>query len=290
MYTLLRAYRWLLNRSFLPSFLMYGLERIGSWLHRSLFSGKHGRFQYYHVSPARGVGFTMTLDWHDYHDAGYLFSKAYAQRNTRFLLSTMMPGDVFLDVGANVGYFSLLVAALQRDMRVVSVEPLSRNAWSLQESIRVNAFSNITLCRTAVGSEIGEAVLEHRLLDSGSPSIVGYFGAHPTFEYAQVKELVPVTTIPLVLSSYNIATCRCMKLDIQGAEKDALIPCSDLLKSRAIEYLIVEHNGSRYGDEVRLFLEGHGYLPYRIGDSGELIALSSSEGLRNKADYVFTAL
>jgi hypothetical protein len=50
----------------------------------------------------------LWLDWQDYIDEGYIFHQVWESSNTNFILRTLTPGDVAVDIGANIGFFTIL--------------------------------------------------------------------------------------------------------------------------------------------------------------------------------------
>ena len=114
----------------------------------------------------------------------------------RTLRAIIRPGDVFLDIGANVGFFTILGARLVGDSgSVVAFEPEPRNVAALRDNVALNDFANVTVVAAAVSSSTGTAPLgvphraTARLLpgDSGdrpalqvaTTSIDGYLSLHP---------------------------------------------------------------------------------------------------------------
>lgn len=78
-----------------------------------------------------------------------------------FILRTLQPGDVTIDVGANVGYFALLMASkVGPEGHVYAFEPLPRNSALLAQSVTENGFADrITLTRAALADRGGELEL-----------------------------------------------------------------------------------------------------------------------------------
>ncbi len=76
----------------------------------------------------------------------------YEPNVTAFLVSRLQPGHTFVDIGANLGHFSLLAAVAVEHGRVVAVEPSSRNVMALRTSIRANDLTNIEVLNVAASS------------------------------------------------------------------------------------------------------------------------------------------
>lgn len=68
-------------------------------------------------------------------------------------IRSFRPSDVFFDVGANVGVYSLFAASLYPDMRIFSFEPMRKNFEALEDNAKMNGFKNIYPMRCAVGRQ-----------------------------------------------------------------------------------------------------------------------------------------
>ena len=88
----------------------------------------------------------------------------YGEHDERYELALLRkiirPGDVFWDIGANVGYYSCLAARLVRASgRVVAFEPAPTTRKFLEDNIRLNAFGNISVLPYAIGEHDGVAAI-----------------------------------------------------------------------------------------------------------------------------------
>jgi FkbM family methyltransferase len=121
-------------------------------------------------------------------------------------------GDVFYDIGANVGYFSLLAAKLSApDGRVVAFEPLPRNIAFIQRHITLNNLEErIKVIEAAVSDHSGSAWFDPDISTSK-----GHIADQGQLEVKLVclDELVRTGEIPLP---------DVMKIDVEGAEAEVL--------------------------------------------------------------------
>lgn len=176
----------------------------------------------------------------------------------------LRPGDVCVDVGANVGHFSALAAHLVGPQgRVIAFEPNPDCVTRLQHIRDDNALKHLDIRPYALGSSPGNATL-HLL---GGDSILGtlaaggaphHRGAVSVDVAAGDAELLPV------LSEGGL-----MKIDVEGFEAEVLRGLSRCLAERQ-PALIVEMSASnlaRAGSscgEVARMLAGHGYTAYSL--------------------------
>ena len=127
---------------------------------------------------------------------------------------------VFVDIGANIGTYSLYVAGKCRDnARIVSFEPHPRTFAKLSYNIAANGFSSIEPVNEGVGSERGQL----RLHTSGGTNV----GTASIVEAAiDARHQVDIEVTPLrdSLLSRAIERVDLLKIDIEGFEDRALLP------------------------------------------------------------------
>jgi hypothetical protein len=86
-----------------------------------------------------------------------VISGSYEPQEREFILATVKPGDIAIDIGGNIGFFSVLMAERVGPAgHVYAFEPLPRNASLLQRSLAENDFeARMTLVRRAIADEAG---------------------------------------------------------------------------------------------------------------------------------------
>lgn len=143
-------------------------------------------------------------------------------------------GLVFVDVGANIGYFSLAAAAL--GYNVISFEPMSRNARKLVRSVEQNQFnSRVTVYQNAVTEQSGQLLTlkETDSTNQGNGMIVSYNPGR--WEYG-VDYVASVT-----LSTLLIATdAHIVKIDVEGYENKALWGAKSWICNNVVRHIIME--------------------------------------------------
>lgn len=161
----------------------------------------------------------------------YLFG-VWEPHMTSWLQRRLKPGDGFVDVGANVGVFSVLAAQLVGDKgQVVAIEASPVFHHRLLQQARLNGCRNIRAVNAAVSDR--RERLTFVLASSrnmGANSIVPYDGpAESTFE----TEALP---LPELLDPAELANARVIKIDVEGAEGGVvrgLAPVLDRLRPDA---------------------------------------------------------
>ena len=81
--------------------------------------------------------------------------QGYEYHSVRVFLEAARQSSVFLDVGANIGYYTLLASVQNPDVRVFSFEPLPAAYHYLERNIRLNCLEHVTLSRLALADKPG---------------------------------------------------------------------------------------------------------------------------------------
>jgi FkbM family methyltransferase len=171
-------------------------------------------------------GFFMKLDLADPEQLKVYFYGHYHERYEADLVQRLLTDDdVFWDVGANVGYFTLVAArALNHRGRIVAFEP-GKNAYErLTENISLNAYRNIQTFPVAVTDREGEAVL-HLAGDIADSSASLY----PAALDQASQEVCRTVALDQVLRSEGLRPPDLIKLDAEGAELAVLQGAQGLL-------------------------------------------------------------
>ncbi|MEU4653493.1 FkbM family methyltransferase [Streptomyces sp. NPDC023723] len=196
----------------------------------------------------------------------YLFG-VWEPHLTGWLRRRLRPGDTFVDVGANIGVFTVLASRLVgAEGRVVAVEASPAFHGRLLRNLRLNGCANVRAVNTAVADR--RRTLTFVLASShnmGANSIVPYDGPA---ESAFATEAVPLTE---VLTASEVATARVLKIDVEGAEGSVVRGLAPLLGAlRPDAEVCVEvtpERMARLGDSADELLEtfaAAGFHAYRM--------------------------
>lgn len=210
----------------------------------------------------------------------------YDQAEIALMSSVLGQGDTFVDIGANVGYYSLLASQLVgAGGQVHAFEPIPDNIERIRSAIERNAVRNIQLNQMAVGGGGGTLDLhigDQRLGNSGWASVV------PSERRANVVTVRQVS-IDQYIAEHEIQSIRLIKLDIEGAEPEAIAGMHVLLTQDDAPDILCELNPwllERRGlDSTAITkpLAEHGYRLYPIGGTipQEINALQAVVNLTN---------
>lgn len=148
-----------------------------------------------------------------------LYISGCYEPNSMILLSkTLSAGDVFIDVGANIGLFSILASRLVGTKGTVfAIEPSSREAARLRDNIALNGMQNINAVLLALTDAPGQ--IELSIADDKHG---GHNTLSPIFMYNSVERIgvenVPGDTFDNFVNKNNIDRVRLIKIDVEGAE------------------------------------------------------------------------
>jgi len=183
----------------------------------------------------------------------------------KFLKSLLPFAGNFIDIGANIGIYSLLAAAhIKKGGRVYSFEPSDWAYIRLIDNINLNGFKNIKVLKKGISNKTGK--LKFYLCDDDAYNSIGN---HPMREVINIKE-IDVTTLNEFCAAENISNIDLLKVDTEGADYLALLGASDFLKSQIPPLIFCEFNTNisegftfSKNDFVKL-LQDHNYNIYTL--------------------------
>ncbi|MBV8072848.1 MAG: FkbM family methyltransferase [Acidobacteriaceae bacterium] len=191
--------------------------------------------------------------------------------DSRFLLGTFEPaaqrilgrclraGDVFFDIGANVGFFSVLAARFVGPSgEIHAFEPLPANARQIANNVALNEFSQIEVHEIALSERDGTFAFR--------VSAVPTFGALSDSPMAVDQEIASVDVTVRALDSWmgenKARSPRLIKLDIEGSEVGFLKGAQETIeKCRPV--LLIELHGTN--EPVAAFFESRSYTVDIVG-------------------------
>lgn len=148
-------------------------------------------------------------------------------------------GDIFVDLGANEGYFSIIASEIVGESGlVIAIEPQERLWGVIMKNVEINGLSNIQLLPYAIGSESGNAVIKlYPTLNSGASTLAGNFNFKVSFnrfrKSAYRTTEITIKTLDQVINLDR--PVKLIKIDIEGFELEALLGASKLLKEGKFE-------------------------------------------------------
>lgn len=213
-------------------------------------------------------------------------SGVYEPNTATVLKQLLTRGSVLLDVGANVGLFTLLGSRwVGTEGRVLSFEPSSRERKRLDEQVALNRLTNVIILPQAVADHEGRGRLRVAAAEYAGLNTLG-----DDFGYSGVNvvatEDVPLVTLDAAVAAAGLTRVSVIKLDIEGAEYAALVGARRILRELR-PVLVVEVaraslsvNNHATPEQMTALLSGAGYRLYVIDDSSaRLCPVESLDGI-----------
>jgi len=180
----------------------------------------------------------------------------YEPEMQRAIAETVKVGGVFYDVGANVGFYSLLASELVKNGKVFSFEPLPANVSYLRRHLSMNAANNVQVLELALWNGIGTS----------------FFEAEETGAMGHLKDrgscTVSTTTLDHLLQQQRIAPPDYIKMDIEGAEFNALLGARNCFATHRPTLFLATHSRELTQDCSEL-LCSWGFELASIGEASE---------------------
>jgi FkbM family methyltransferase len=179
--------------------------------------------------------------------SGNIYCGLHECHDMAFVLHFLQPGDLFVDVGANVGSYTILASGAT-GAQTICFEPVPQTFQHLLDNIYLNRLGGtVSAHNVAVGAKVGqvEMISDQDTVNRVVPRGESYSGA---------KVIVPVITLDEVLAG---RVPKMIKIDVEGFESQVMQGAARTLENLSLEAVLIELNGSgeTYGfDESKLHL------------------------------------
>ena len=181
-------------------------------------------------------GYLFKIDLSDNLQRQIYFKGIYEPNVTKLLEQTLNRGDIFIDIGANIGYFSVIASHIIGPTgEVHSFEPIPEIFESLKYNVTINSISNIYLNQTAI-HKIETSLPLYLPADgnNGSGSLI----RHPHLPGQSI--MCPAKPLDDYISATGLKSVNLIKIDIEGNELNALKGMERLLSSHQPPKIICE--------------------------------------------------
>ena len=193
----------------------------------------------------------------------YSVKACYEPHVISYVQSNLEPGATVVDIGANVGFFSLAVLALIPGSTVHMFEPSPVSRGHLAQSIAKNSLeSRVRLNPYALYSEPGE--MDFCVHPEKYAAFDGLRDTRSVKDSTPIHIKVPVTTLDIYLTQAGVKHLDLVKIDVEGAEMFVLQGAEDTLKELRPRVLfeVGQQNLDPYGlrpEHIYGFFQEHGY-------------------------------
>jgi FkbM family methyltransferase len=203
----------------------------------------------------------------------FIYGGNFERNELQFVQAFLRRGDHFVDIGSNLGLYSLIASPIVGPAgRIIAFEPSTRTFQRLQDNVALNGFYNVDTRNLGLSDKPGHLSLN--ISQTGHDAWNSF--AATTADRFQLRMEVPVSTLDLELAEVDREKIVLVKLDVEGWERFVLLGGEKFLKEHdpALIVELTETNsnsaGYRTGDLFDLLCDW-GYRWYRFRD-GKLIA------------------
>jgi len=207
---------------------------------------------------------------------GNIYTGLHEFDDMAFLLHFLLPGDVFFDIGANAGSYTLLASGVCQ-AKTIAIEASANTAAITVKNISLNKLENkVTLINAAAGATAG--ILSFSKNEDTTNHIISAGESAET----DVETVNVINIDSLILTDKPTL----IKIDVEGFETEVLKGMTDTLKQPILKAIIIELNGSglRYGfneDAIHQTLLSVGFKPYQYDPFKRELQLMDSFGSYN---------
>lgn len=214
----------------------------------------------------RGFPLRMTFSPHTYMGMFLYYRGLYEEAIVVKLRQLLKPGMIFIDVGANAGMYTLIASHLVGPQgQVVAFEPQSRLRDILHRNLELNSITNVDVRAEALGRVPGAGQIFQVNPTNDGQATIRVRQNEKTFSQ---PENISVAALDELILDLHVPRIDGMKIDVEGAEHDALLGLDSILEHAPplfIFFECIEAHLRRFdADTAMLFanLTSHGYHLY----------------------------
>jgi FkbM family methyltransferase len=166
-------------------------------------------------------------------------------------------GDMVVDIGANIGVFSMWAATRAPRVQVISVEPSPRMFSVLLQNLSRNGLQQVLAVQAACGGIRGTAVLYSYGSDEGT----ALYPREIRGKLFRPLVRVEVLTLDDIFQQHHVEVCNLLKLNCEGGEYEIILKASEKTLQRVRKVSMIYHLGipDHGPEEMANFLEGQGF-------------------------------
>lgn len=222
------------------------------------------------VMIEHSLGFRIWVNLADSAVSGAIMREQFEHSEVAFVQANVKSGDEVIDIGTNIGFFSLLFSKLVgREGRVVGFEPLSFLYEAAIKSVSENHFDQCAIHNVALSSERGSAQLIY------APGSTNWGGAFLSFDGVGLPDHASITVPLAPLSDFvSEISASFVKIDVEGAEHlvmsnslDYLSQHKPIIMSEIHSQQLQRVSGVLPMDYIRMMAKV-GYRCYKLDDHG----------------------
>jgi FkbM family methyltransferase len=164
-------------------------------------------------------GLRMQLDPLEWAQIDILSHGGIEPQTLALFAKVLRPGDSYIDVGAHVGYHTLMARQqVGADGRVLAIEPQPYNANKILVNVSLNRFSNVTVVVAAAGDADGAVRLHDQIATDKSRLTLSGNGVSDDIAVFEV----PRWSLDTLVARHEFGPIRLLKIDVEGYELSVL--------------------------------------------------------------------
>lgn len=238
------------------------------------------------------LGFDLLVDPSDYLSVLLIRDGVFEAPETDLVTRILRPGDICIDAGCHVGYYSCLLAKLVGEKgRVYSFDANPQACRSTRRNLGLNGLYFAEVIQTALADTEGMTSFH---ISTDDQTGLSSLGSIPT---CKKTISVPCLRLEAFLDERRVDSVRLLKIDVEGAEEMVLRGLGHLLADHVIDYILVECFDERLQlldsstEKVAGILKAAGYTPWEYGIENP-VGWSQATEVRSRGDcnYLFSSL
>jgi FkbM family methyltransferase len=247
-------------------------SRSSLWLYRALLSVRPAQLASFlkkafcirrQVAPSRN-GLVYWIDPVSVFGIDLLSQGIYEPDLTEVVGTLLRPGDVFVDVGGNEGYFSILAGSKVKDGLVFCIEPQWRLLSVIKRNIELNSVPCVSIHNVAFSDKKGFAELFLRpSTNTGASSFFRHWKLGGT------SQRVQTITLDEFVAGKSLKRIRLIKIDCEGAEGLVIKGAGNCLQNQVFDFLVVDYHSQIKSesacDDVHAQIRSAGYQLAKFG-------------------------
>ena len=188
-----------------------------------------------------------------------LVKSDWEKEERNFVSNLLQDGDAVIDVGANIGHYTNLLARKYPNKKVYAIEASPDIFQNLQFNCKLNQLENVVLYNNAISNVNNQTIdfFERGCLSTTNKQFLKDWLISDKY----IKKLkVKTMTLDHLIREENLHQIDLLKIDIEGEEEKALFGVQESLKSGKIKNLVIEYHRKSDKNKIKLYLEGFGYI------------------------------
>lgn len=221
-----------------------------------------------------------------------LFTGGFETVEVEFMRQSLNPGNIFFDVGANGGIFTIIAAKkVGENGHVYAFEPGKRELELLKHNIALNNLTNVTVIETAIANKRG--VTKFAISRDGAMNSLAQTN-HPK-QQIEGWQTIEITTLDDLLEELNIYKVDFLKIDVEGAEGLVIEGAKKILLSENSPTILFEASDLNVGNfgysvaELIDKLESKDFFIHYFDENDFLTPIVKKDSRIGKEIYNFVA-